>query len=43
MIYIMLYKKESKGLKGPIKVSTRWPMRCYITYYIHAAELKETA
>ena len=31
MIHIILYKEESKGLKGPVKVSIRWPMLYYVT------------
>jgi len=31
MIYMMLYIEESQGLKGPKKVSTRWPARCHVT------------
>jgi len=43
MIHMMLYEKESKGLDGPEKLSTRWPARCHVTCHVHTAELKETA
>jgi len=43
IIYIILYKEESQGLDGPEKVSIRWLARYYVTYYVHVAELKETA
>ena len=39
----MPYEEESKGLEGPVKVSTRWPMRCHVACYVHVAELRETA
>ena len=38
----MLYKEEFKGAQ-PEKISTRWPARYHVTYYVHVTELKETA
>jgi len=43
MTYIILYEEESQGLKGPKKISTRWPTRCHVTRHVYIAELKETA
>ena len=34
MIYMMLYEEESQGLKGPEKVSTRWPARCHVIHHV---------
>jgi len=34
-----------KNLRGSMaeKISTRWPVRCHMTYHVHVAELRETA